>query len=334
LSDLQSAGVTVLWRPLHEMNGDWFWWGNQDAATFKNVWIDMYNYFKNTKGLNNLIWVYAPDFSRDNRTAYYPGSSYVDIVGLDAYDDNPEANVTGYDELVALGKPFALAEIGPDTLGTFDYTKWLSAIKNKFPNTVYFYAWNDGWSPQRNVNGSTLMNDSWVVNRGEISLTSITEPGTTVTPKVLYNFEGSTESWTGSNLAGGPWSVTDWKTNGSYSLKADVNLGATTKKYTLNRTAVHNLSGGYAAIKARVAHAAWGTIGSGITAKLYVKYGSSYTWVDGGAVTINSSSATTLTLPLSSIPSLTDVREIGVEFTGASNGSGQTALYVDQITLE
>ncbi|WP_261305027.1 glycoside hydrolase family 26 protein [Paenibacillus andongensis] len=336
LADLQNAGVIVLWRPLHEMNGDWFWWGNQDATTFKNVWIDMYNYFKNTKGLNNLIWVYAPDFSRGNRTSYYPGSNYVDIVGLDAYDDNPEVNVTGYDELTALGKPFALAEIGPDTLGTFDYTKWMSAIKNKFPKAVYFYAWNDDWSPHRNVNGSNLMNDAWVVNRGEINLSSLTESGSgsTVTPKVLYNFEGTAESWTGTNLTGGPWSVTDWKTSGSYSLKADVNLSASSKKYTLNRAATHNLSGGYTTLKARVSHASWGTIGSGMTGKLYVKTGSTYTWVDGGTISINSSSVTTLSLPLSSVTHLTDVREIGIEFTGASNGSGSTAVYVDQITLE
>jgi mannan endo-1,4-beta-mannosidase len=89
LHDLQGAGVTVLFRPFHEMNGDWFWWCNQDAWTFKAVWIDMFNYLTNQKGLHNLLWVYSPDQSRANPTQYYPGDAYVDIVALDAYVDEP-----------------------------------------------------------------------------------------------------------------------------------------------------------------------------------------------------------------------------------------------------
>ncbi|MCZ8517898.1 MULTISPECIES: glycosyl hydrolase [Paenibacillus] len=337
LKDLQNAGVTVLWRPFHEMNGDWFWWGNQDAAAFKAAWTDMYNYFTDTKGLHNLIWVYAPDFSRGNRTAYYPGASYVDIVGLDAYDDNPESAVTGYDELVALGKPFALTEIGPDTFGSFDYTKWLNAIKTKFPKTVYFFAWNDNWAPHRNQNASTLFNDSWTVNRGEITLSSITEsggstPGTTNpgTAAALYTFEGSTESWAGTNLAGGPWVTSEWKASGSSSLKADVNLGASSKDYTLSRAAVQNLSS-KSTLKATVNRASWGS--GTVTAKLFIKTGGTYQWYDGGAVTVPAT-GTTLSLSLSGLANLSDVREIGIQFTAASGGSGTSAVYVDHVTVE
>jgi mannan endo-1,4-beta-mannosidase len=89
LQDLQGAGVTVIYRPLHEMNGNWFYWCNQDTDVFKNVWRDMFNYFTNTKNLHNLLWVYSPFADRGNRSAYYPGDSYVDIVVLDAYADEP-----------------------------------------------------------------------------------------------------------------------------------------------------------------------------------------------------------------------------------------------------
>ena len=49
----------------------------------------MFNYFTTTNNLHNILWVYSPDQSRGNRTAFYPGSAYVDIVALDAYVDNP-----------------------------------------------------------------------------------------------------------------------------------------------------------------------------------------------------------------------------------------------------
>ncbi|MFA5057853.1 MAG: glycosyl hydrolase, partial [Opitutaceae bacterium] len=217
LAALQTAGVTVLWRPFHEMNGSWFWWGTQDANTFKNVWIDMYNYFTTTKGLNNLIWVYAPDFGPGSWTSYYPGAAYVDMVGLDVYDDNPGSSVTlasAYNSMTGLGKTFAFTEIGPDTQGSFDYYKWANAFWQKFRKATYFYAWNDGWAPQSNQNSWALMNDPWIVNRGEISLGSLTEP-----VNILYDFEGgSTQSWNKSNVTGGPWSVTEWWVSRGYTL--------------------------------------------------------------------------------------------------------------------
>ncbi|MEK0317614.1 glycosyl hydrolase [Cohnella sp. 56] len=328
LQDLKNAGVTVIFRPLHEMNGDWFWWGNQDAATYKNVWINMYNYFTNTKGLNNLIWVYAPDASRGNRTSYYPGSSYVDIVGLDAYSDNP-STVAGYSELVALGKPFAFSEIGPSTTGaSFDYTKWSSAIKNNFPATVYFFAWNDGWSPANNANAYAFMNDSAIVNRAGINLSAITESGGSAS--LLYGFENSSNGWAASGVSGGPWAVTEWAASGSYSLKADINLGGGSA--TLYKLAAHNLSG-KSALKATVKHASWGSQGSGMRAKLYVKTGASYTWYDGGTIPISTGN-TVLTLNLSGIANPGDVRELGVQFVTASNSSGQSAVYIDNVTIQ
>ena len=56
LAQLQEAGVPVLWRPYHEMNGAWFWWGNKPGENgFKRLWIMTYEYFT-AQGLNNLLW--------------------------------------------------------------------------------------------------------------------------------------------------------------------------------------------------------------------------------------------------------------------------------------
>ena len=74
------AGVPILWRPFHEAEGDWFWWGHAGAETVKGLWRLMYDRYTNHHGLNNLIWVWnspAPD--------RYPGDDVVDIISRDMY---------------------------------------------------------------------------------------------------------------------------------------------------------------------------------------------------------------------------------------------------------
>jgi mannan endo-1,4-beta-mannosidase len=63
LKYLSDRKVVVFWRPFHEMNGTWFWYGTQSRtdAEFKALWQHMFNYLTNKKKLNNLIWVYSPD---------------------------------------------------------------------------------------------------------------------------------------------------------------------------------------------------------------------------------------------------------------------------------
>jgi mannan endo-1,4-beta-mannosidase len=201
LSDLKNAGVVVLWRPFHEMNGDWFWWGDQDIATFREVWNHMHHYLVNIRGLDNLIWVYAPDSSRNhNLTDYYPGSDKVDIAGLDCYTDNPAGgdgdivkNLDAqYRQLLELGKPFAFTETGPrdQVNGSFDWEKWIYAIQRRYAETTYFLAWNDKWGPPRNEGSAGLMNHPWVINRGEINFSGRTVPPATRLRRWLRSLRG------------------------------------------------------------------------------------------------------------------------------------------------
>ncbi|MEZ0538075.1 glycosyl hydrolase [Fibrella arboris] len=92
LKKFQTADVPVLWRPLHEAPGGWFWWGAKGAGPFKELWTLMYDRLTNYHNLHNLIWVYtATDtFSAD----WYPGDQYVDVVGLDIYAD-ASSNMSG-----------------------------------------------------------------------------------------------------------------------------------------------------------------------------------------------------------------------------------------------
>ena len=80
LKRLEAAGVPVLWRPLHEASGGWFWWGADGPEAYKQLWILLYEMLTDVFHCNNLIWVcncQDPD--------WYPGDDYVDIVGVDVY---------------------------------------------------------------------------------------------------------------------------------------------------------------------------------------------------------------------------------------------------------
>ena len=80
LLELQKAGVPVLFRPLHEASGGWFWWGASGADAYKQLYILLYDTLTNKYGLNNLIWVW-----NGQSADWYPGDEYVDIVGEDIY---------------------------------------------------------------------------------------------------------------------------------------------------------------------------------------------------------------------------------------------------------
>jgi beta-mannanase len=83
LERLKRANVPVLWRPFHELNGDWFWWGKEGPYKFKKLWTVMYDYYVNKRKLNNLIWVLCYTAKPDAN--WYPGDKYVDIAGADTY---------------------------------------------------------------------------------------------------------------------------------------------------------------------------------------------------------------------------------------------------------
>ena len=106
---MKDAGIPVLWRPLHEAAGGWFWWGT-DADAFKALWKYMFNYLK-AEGIDNLIWVWTSQTGDDN---WYPGDAYVDIVGRDLYGDDAASCANNYATLSAKygNKIVTLSECG------------------------------------------------------------------------------------------------------------------------------------------------------------------------------------------------------------------------------
>ncbi|MEZ0260439.1 MAG: glycosyl hydrolase [Alphaproteobacteria bacterium] len=174
LQQLQDSGVTVLFRPMMEMDGNWFWWGAQ--RDFPKLWTQTFDYLTNTKGLHNLLWVYSAGSSKP--LAYYPGSQYVDVVGYDAYNYARGGKAKGYDALLKTGKPFALTEFGlqsaeynSKTNPPHDLHKAVQNIRTHMPKAVYFMAWSNAkgngsnyWGIDAQKNAPAALNDGWVQN--------------------------------------------------------------------------------------------------------------------------------------------------------------------------
>ena len=159
---LRDADIPVLWRPFHEAAGGWFWWG-KDAASFKSLWIAMFNYFK-TEGLDNLIWT-----TEGNDADWYPGDQYVDIVGRDVYNKETADCVSEYTSIAENygNKIVSLSECG--TVGLIS-EQWASGAR-----WSWFMPWYDG----TNEDGSPVvhadeawwkdaMSQEFVVSREEL----------------------------------------------------------------------------------------------------------------------------------------------------------------------
>ena len=161
---LRDADIPVLWRPFHEAAGGWFLWG-KDAASFKSLWIAMFNYFK-TEGLDNLIWVWTTE---GNDADWYPGDQYVDIVGRDVYNKETADCVSEYTSIAENygNKIVSLSECG--TVGLIS-EQWASGAR-----WSWFMPWYDG----TNEDGSPVvhadeawwkdaMSQEFVVSREEL----------------------------------------------------------------------------------------------------------------------------------------------------------------------
>ncbi|MFA9392942.1 MAG: glycosyl hydrolase [Prolixibacteraceae bacterium] len=137
LKQLQVAKVPVLWRPYHEMNGDWFWWGGRTEGeyTTRRIYQTMFERYTNVHHLTNLVWVWSVDrVSRDGMEfeKFYPGNDMLDILALDVYGSDFAQKY--YDGLMNLsnGKPLVLGEVGnPPT----------EQVMKEQPNWAYWVVW-------------------------------------------------------------------------------------------------------------------------------------------------------------------------------------------------
>jgi len=164
LERLQKSNVPVLWRPYHEANGNWFWWGGRKGENgFIALYRMTYDRMVNYHHLNNLIWVWnsnAPNPPNAGRYAdFYPGRRYCDILATDVYGEFKQHY---HDELAGLaeGIPIALGEVGgapsPEILKV--QPKW-----------TWFMVWADMERMIKPESLKELFGDPRVLSRGDPS---------------------------------------------------------------------------------------------------------------------------------------------------------------------
>ena len=92
--------IPIIFRPFHEFDGSWFWWGASFCTPeeYKAAYQFTVDYLKNTKGVHNILYAFSPDNSYTTETNYlsrYPGDKYVDILGMDNYGDFDNQGLSG-----------------------------------------------------------------------------------------------------------------------------------------------------------------------------------------------------------------------------------------------
>jgi len=151
LKQFRDDGIPVVWRPLHEAAGGWFWWGAKGAESYKTLWKLLFDRLVNYHGLNNLIWVWTTNADAD-AINWYPGDAYVDVLGMDIY---PGANQHGSQyfsflkvkEMFGGKKLITLSECGsvPDP-----------ALMKEYGDTwSWFMPWNGDYTESDSHNGAT-----------------------------------------------------------------------------------------------------------------------------------------------------------------------------------
>lgn len=146
--------VPIIFRPWHENNGAWFWWGNRQCTPqqYKALWCMLQDYLI-SEGLDNLVWSWSPNLGlKGTDFDSYPGDDRVDLMGLDAYQWGTEQDFVRdlNADLTTLTafcqqhhKLLALTECGLKNLP--DPTWWTRVLKpqiDKYP-ICYFLVWRN-----------------------------------------------------------------------------------------------------------------------------------------------------------------------------------------------
>lgn len=148
--DVEGEKIPMIFRPFHECNGDWFWWGKGflEDDEYKTLFRYTIDYLMGQKGVDNLAVAYSPNGPVENSDGYlsrYPGDEYIDILGLDYYHDKPHKGDGFYHRLSESldiiddiakerGMIAALTEIGYRSLETENgYFEGLAPMDNTAP---------------------------------------------------------------------------------------------------------------------------------------------------------------------------------------------------------
>lgn len=164
LKQLKDAHVPVLWRPYHEVNGSWFWWGGRKGSEGSaKLYRMLFERYTKVHHLDNLVWVWnanapngGPGWGPGPYTDFFPGLDVADMVSVDVYDT---FKTMYYDEAVkiAAGKPVALGEVGPIPS---------PEVLKAQPKWTYFMTWSEFVEENNPLPAvQTTYSDPSVINR-------------------------------------------------------------------------------------------------------------------------------------------------------------------------
>jgi mannan endo-1,4-beta-mannosidase len=156
--------IPIIFRPWHEFDGNWFWWGKNHCSPeeFKSLYRFTVTYLKDSMHVNNFLYAFSPDCKFNSETEYlerYPGDNYVDIVGMDNYWDftNKGGGIENVvkkcrvisDYAKKANKMAAITETGLANLtDTLWYTsKLLKVLKDKETRLTYVAVWRGEYVP-------------------------------------------------------------------------------------------------------------------------------------------------------------------------------------------
>ena len=138
LMQLQRRNIPVLWRPFHEFDGKWFWWGRGGEAGFIRLWRMMYDRYTHVHGLNNLIWVLGFSDAPGDLKPWYPGDDVVDILGGDSYKGGAQGELyRKCADIAPEGMPICYHENGE--------IPSRAQMENENAPWVWFMTWHTKW---------------------------------------------------------------------------------------------------------------------------------------------------------------------------------------------
>jgi mannan endo-1,4-beta-mannosidase len=187
------VGATIAFRPFHESNGSYFWWGMDRtvpnatrSAQLVQLTTDLRDYVTAHVTTVKILWMHDCNALDWDSACSFGRPSWVDLVGADLYSNTltmPNKYSDTYADLVATGKPILFGEVGPDDTtpngGTWDSTTIINRIRSTFPKVVGWQGWHETngamLNPVENQNSAQLFADPWSVQLADIP--PVTTPG-------------------------------------------------------------------------------------------------------------------------------------------------------------
>ncbi|HBI86249.1 MAG TPA: glycoside hydrolase [Ruminococcus sp.] len=164
---VQEAGAPIIFRPLHEAQGNygrygdgtaWFWWGDRGPEVYKELWKLLYTELTETYGVHNLIWEQNL-YEMDNSIEWYPGAEYVDIIAYDKYEGSP----TRWETDPATSVFLKLVGYSDDTkmvaLAECDKIPEITKIRNEGAWWLYVCPWYDDYITSESNNTKALLKE-------------------------------------------------------------------------------------------------------------------------------------------------------------------------------